>query len=340
MASFKRAPMSKTQQYTRTYKSMRGVYLSPSEKMLESRYTYIENMYRDYESGDGDLLESIPGFRRIHKGDERINGLFVQRTKDGVYVVIHHGRKLLRFKRGEESAVALTGIPFVNDAPSLAFEYGEGFYFSDGQRIYTISESGEVRPLLDSGDPSPYIPTLYKNGLAYEERNVLTQGFKEQTQLIRLADYTYGTPSLRFNVTSLEARECAVSGISNSAKDVHIPGRVMLGGEYYTVTEIESSAFSGNTDIVSVTLADSVRRIGNRAFYACTALKQLVAGDGLVEMGDAACFASGLCELYLPAGFTRFGISAIPSGVSISYELGSAEYANIATLPWLRSNTA
>lgn len=331
----KRAPTSKKSVYTRSYPNFLGVDLTGSSSSVGKRFAYSENMYRDYESGDAGAVESIPGFRKIYSGSGKINGLFLQRTRDGEdYVIVQDGKSVKRFKPSAPSEIApLSVTSSIYDEESFAFSYGDYLFLSNGTSLYRINDGGEMRQVLDSASTAPYIPTVFKNGEPYEERNLLTSRFYEAAELLPISDYAYGTPSLLYRVTSKERRECAVSGISDTTSAVYIPGRVMLGGEYYTVVEIDNSAFSGNNKISSITLADTVKRIGNGAFYSCLALSRVLSGDGLIEIGDSAFASSGISEIYIPAGFERFGDGCLPTSCRINYELGSAGFNAIENKP-------
>ena len=331
----RRAPTSKKSVYSRSYPRFLGVDLSRAENSVGKRLAHAENMYRDYEAGESGAVESIPGFRKIYSGEGKINGLFLQRTQDGeTFVIVQDGIRVKRFKQSAPEEIStLTGTPYISDKESFCFTYGSYLFLSNGSNIYRISDDGELRLVIDSVSSAPYIPTVFKNGKAFEQRNLLTSRFIESAELLTPSDYAYGTPGLRYRITNKERRECAVSGISEAASTVFIPGRALISGEYYTVTEIDNSAFSGNGSITKVTLADTVRRIGNGAFYSCSALTRVVAGDGLTEIGDSAFSSSGLDEIYIPAGFERFGSSSLPTGTVILYELGQGDFDNVENKP-------
>ena len=51
--------------YNRYYGDFRGVdFSSDHTQVAESRLAYAVNMFKDYQSGQGKALETIPGFRR------------------------------------------------------------------------------------------------------------------------------------------------------------------------------------------------------------------------------------------------------------------------------------
>lgn len=56
---------------------------------------------------------------------------------------------------------------------------------------------------------------------------------------------------------------------------ITIPDSITVDGKKYKVWGISGSAFEGNTDIVTVTLPDSLRVINSRAFKNCSNLRQI-----------------------------------------------------------------
>ena len=64
-------------------------------------------------------------------------------------------------------------------------------------------------------------------------------------------------------------------------KDLVIPSTV----DGMPVTSILSLAFSGNTDLVNVTIPSTVTSIGNNAFYGCTSLRQVYVEGIVTDLG-------------------------------------------------------
>lgn len=96
-------------EYTRYFGNFRGVDFSSDQTSVnEQRFAYAINMYKDYRSGEGQAVETVPGFRRqveipkvnedglivaqkiygIHRYDHIING------KRDTKILIHAGRNL------------------------------------------------------------------------------------------------------------------------------------------------------------------------------------------------------------------------------------------------------
>ena len=88
--------------------------------------------------------------------------------------------------------------------------------------------------------------------------------------------------------------------------DVEIPSQV---GDY-TVTEINSSAFSDCSGITSVSIPGSVKRIGGGAFFGCSALETVSLSEGLETIGyDAFYQCSALTEIVIPNSVREIGSS-------------------------------
>ena len=67
--------------YSREYSGFAGVDMSSDPSQIsENRLCYVQNMYRDYECGQGLAVETIPGFRRICDFGEKIYGIFRYRS--------------------------------------------------------------------------------------------------------------------------------------------------------------------------------------------------------------------------------------------------------------------
>lgn len=78
--------------------------------------------------------------------------------------------------------------------------------------------------------------------------------------------------------------------------EIKIPAKVTYKGKSYAVTGIEPNAFDGCYSVQSITLPNTLIRIGERAFNNCTALETITLPASLVSIGENAfngCFALG-----------------------------------------------
>ena len=83
-----------------------------------------------------------------------------------------------------------------------------------------------------------------------------------------------------------------------------------------SVTSIGNSAFSDCTSLTSVVIPDSVTSIGNAAFSDCTSLTSVVIGDSVTSIGNYAFSScSSLSSVVIPDSVTSIGTSAF-SGCS------------------------
>ena len=304
-------------EFTRTY-DLHGVGGDLSE---------LVNMYVDYEGGGSDI-ETLPGFRSILSLGEKISGLYRQKLDTGEeYLIIHAGTGLYRAKAGAGSAAEK--IATLSSTESTAFTLGESLYILDGTRITELSSDGVVKNISDT----PYIPTTYKNGVPYEERNLLSKWSYQEYNVEAAEDFTYGSPHLLYSISDYKERECAVSGVDKTKADsLYIPTYKYIGGIRYAVTEILPNALE-NSLITELTVAEGVTKIGDNAVRDCKNLKRVILPSSISEIGKYA-FAGATTLEYarLGIGLTKIGTGAFgscPALTSIAYEGSSSQLATV-----------
>ena len=277
-------------EYIKSYDGVRGVSLGGYDA---TRFSTLENLYVDYE-GDGAAIESIPGFRRIYSLGERVNGMFSQKVGEGMeYILVHAGTSLYRFEKDERDFLdSLTPIGTLRDNRSCAFCYGESIYILDGEGIYCINRDGEFLGAGSEGF-TPYVPTVYKNGKPYEERNLLTNEFREIYEIGNSEMDYYSTPELVFSPTDYLTglRTCEVIGVNDSfSGELFIPKYTMIGGERYLVTEIHNGAFVGNSKITAVWTSLGLEKIHDYAFFNCENIKYINISNTVTFVGSKSFF--------------------------------------------------
>ena len=303
----------KASEYTCLYDGMRGVDFS-AEDGSGKRFSELVNLWRDYDGeGGGTSLESIPGFRRIRSLPAAVHAIYRQRTSDGVFAVVHAGKYLYRFPidgRDDADGTVLR-LSSLRDGPSSAVAVGEQLYVLDGECLRVVHKNGDMGPVDDSGY-DPYVPTLYDSGVPCEQRNLLTNRFRETFTVTVAEELAYGTPGLSYESVTDGEETVTVTGIGEGTDTaLYIPAYVTLGGRRMRVVEISDGAFEGNTQITSVTVAQGVERIGARAFKDCTALREAVLHDSVTaigELGFAGCNALG--DVYLGHSLCSIGANA------------------------------
>ena len=89
---------------------------------------------------------------------------------------------------------------------------------------------------------------------------------------------------------------------------ISIPAAITYNGNTYTVTSIGHNAFTGCTELTSVTIPDSVTSIGNDAFSWCSDLTSVVIPDSVTSIGNGAfssCYS--LTSITIPDSVTSIG---------------------------------
>lgn len=93
--------------------------------------------------------------------------------------------------------------------------------------------------------------------------------------------YDFEVDGVYYNILSLSDFTCTVtSGDYHYGREVVIPSTVTYKSKEVTVVAIDSAAFAGSTDMMSIVIPHTVAKIGNKAFKGCTGLKKVVIEDG------------------------------------------------------------
>lgn len=96
-----------------------------------------------------------------------------------------------------------------------------------------------------------------------------------------------------------------------SFEHLSIPSHIIYKGYIMEVTEIDDSAFSNCSNIVSVKLPNTIRSIGSRAFYGCSSLRNIIIPDSVKYIGFKA-FAKCSNLSFVSVGW---GIDKLNNGV-------------------------
>ena len=110
--------------------------------------------------------------------------------------------------------------------------------------------------------------------------------------------------------TSTKEAELASCGIKYTGS-VTIPESFTYDGVRYSVTTIGYKAFTGCSDLTSVTIPSSVTSIGEEAFNGCSGLTSVTIPSSVTSIGEEAFNGcSGLTSVTIPNSVTNIGISA------------------------------
>ena len=75
-----------------------------------------------------------------------------------------------------------------------------------------------------------------------------------------------------------------------------------------SVTSIGGEAFGGCSSLTTITIPESVTRIGNQAFYDCRSLTSITIPESVTRIGNQAFYyCSSLTSITIPEGVTSIG---------------------------------
>ena len=164
-------------QYNAYYGNFRGVDFSNDHTQVNrQRFAYLVNMYKDYQSAQGQAIETIPGFRAVanFREDAPVYGIheytFRRQNKNYPIVLFHVGTKLYVWRKGtypegvnvEKSTVITLPKPGVDSSGlnvfTIAFTDS-----SDKEAVYGIYKLDGTA--IEVWDFSPYTLTIKSGGL-------------------------------------------------------------------------------------------------------------------------------------------------------------------------------
>ena len=144
----------------------------------------------------------------------------------------------------------------------------------------------------------------------------------------------------------VDAQEGWLMSYSGSKTDITLPDSfTAYNGMLVTEYEISAYAFSHRSHIISVTIPNSVTRIGNNAFQYCTSLESvtILGGETSMSIGKSAFVGCSALEfVVIPGNVTKiddFAFQACTSLVNITLPDGLTSIGNSA-LSWCPSLTS
>lgn len=194
-------------------------------------------------------------------------------------------------------------------------ELGEYYPDISTQELHYISRSGKIVEFNDDSFDAPIISNTYENGegvvrFASSLRSIGFLGSLDITSITIPTTVTMFDGNPFRNCKNL-ARFISTYATSNGYALVCDNELIALARNYrgesydipYGVKSIGESAFYG-TAIKGVTIPNSVAKIGDKAFYDCKNLEELVLPERLEELGREVCVdCINLKSVTLPRNF-------------------------------------
>ena len=117
---------------------------------------------------------------------------------------------------------------------------------------------------------------------------------------------------------------------TNGVSQIVIPDTITENGVSYAVVEIGERSFYGNTDIVSVSLPNTVTKIGHRAFAGCSNLAYINIPEGVSAIEQYTFSDCGrLTSVTLPKNLKNMACGAFKNCVRLKYLTVKSETLNI-----------
>ncbi len=207
----------------------------------------------------------------------------------------------------------------VNDSPTLEsiislienpFDiYGKTSY--DGKEyIGAFSQSTFENAIL-------YVPKgtidKYKATEGWKDFAHIEEGTGENVNPINSEIFVNG-----INYRVISDTECEVIHRDDYSGDVVIPETITSNGQELIVTSIEKEAFR-RTNIVSLTIPNSVTSIGEKVFFSCFSLTSIIVSQSINNIPDAAFMGCNkLSSIDIPDGVTSIGCQAFEGCTTMS----------------------
>ena len=167
--------------------------------------------------------------------------------------------------------------------PSTVTSIG-GSAFGNNNNLQSIICNAVTPPTLGDNafdnDITPSIKVPLQSIAAYRK----AYGWKD------FSNY-YGGEVVADGITyRIDENDAMVAAVEPSLTEANVPSSVEFEGNQYPVIKINSSVFSGNTNLTAVTLSAGLVEIGGFAFNECKNLESVTLPESLTTLGDYAFY--------------------------------------------------
>ena len=182
--------------------------------------------------------------------------------------------------------------------PSTVTSIGGGA-FGENNNLKSIICNAATPPTLGAGAFSININPVIKVPISSIAAYRKASGWKVFTNY-------YGGEMIADGITyRINEKEAMVAAVEPSLMEANIPSVVEFEGNQYPVIKINSSVFSGNTNLTAVTLPEGLVEIGGFAFSGCKNLESVALPESMTTLGyNAFGSCKSLKAVKIPSGVT------------------------------------
>ena len=172
---------------------------------------------------------------------------------------------------------------------------------------FAINKKDVFHGILD--DATLYVPAGTKT--LYEA----TEGWKDFKNIVEM-DVVEDNLTYNFG----EEGNLTVTGtVDGQETTIKIPQKIVIDGREYIVTIIAADAFKDNTNLASVTIPETVEKIGVNAFSGCSNLSAVTLPKSVTAIGEGAFSGcSSIKTMELPKSVNSIGDGAFKDCTSMS----------------------
>ena len=214
--------------YTRQYKDFRGVdFSSARAECAPTRFNDLKNMWRDYHSEQGAAVETAPGFRALFGVEGEVHSMhYLTKDKEAGKLLVHAGTSLwscpFPFVEGSEATALYTKM---GEKASQSVLFHDRLYIVDGKEYICVDGDRILKHSTGA-----YVPTTYLDGVAYEQKNILTDAFLEK--------YTKPSYEDGGSYYTIHERTAGLVYYEDNGKDTVIRGGVQVTNDEGAVTKL------------------------------------------------------------------------------------------------------
>lgn len=196
-----------------------------------------------------------------------------------------------------EVSIDSVDIDYINESDNSAIANGVVSFGTNGVELWSedeISSSISKQISVEVAD-FPEVEGIYSSVINYsievsetlKDDTYFTKTVDNSTMTCEITGLTDAGKTWVKSAVTNNTRAIDVQDTTKAAGELKIPETLVVDGVKYTVTSIGDNAFKSNTDITSVTMAESVTKLGYYVFGECSNLVTCQLSDNITDWGEA-----------------------------------------------------